>query len=288
MATQIELIKKYGLSIRGHSGQHLLADPNMQRKVVNLLDPQTDEKILEIGPGLGALTGEILRRGARLWAVEKDKRFVSILRKEFEDFIQSKKFTIFGEDFLKFDFHKVRDFKKTKLRVIGNLPYYITAPILFHLMDHRSLISEAVLTIQKEVADRLTASPGSKNYGRLTLALRYAAQAARPFDIPPACFTPKPEVVSSVLSLRFHTAASPLNAKEEKWLFHTIQTAFSQRRKMLLHLMIRNSKLKMTREEAAGILSSLNIPLKVRGEELLLKDFIALAKALKPFFERKG
>ena len=140
MSTQIELLKKYGLSVRGYAGQHILVDPNMQRKIVDLLDLKARERVLEIGPGLGALTGEILRRGAKLWAVEKDKQFASILKKEYRDFILSKRLSIFEGNFLEFDFQKLRGVGQGKINVIGNLPYYITAPILFHLLDGRVLI----------------------------------------------------------------------------------------------------------------------------------------------------
>jgi 16S rRNA (adenine1518-N6/adenine1519-N6)-dimethyltransferase len=166
--------------------------------------------------------------------------------------------------------------------VISNLPYYITAPILFHLFSFHSSISLAVLTMQKEVAARLLASPGTKDYGRLTLAVRYYADVKHAFDISPGCFTPKPGVDSSVVLLKFHPPSKLPKGVDEDFLFHLIQTAFSQRRKTLLHLLLKDNQIKISRDGLAAIFLKLAFPATIRGEELLLKDFMALAQALAP------
>lgn len=278
MPTQIELLKKHGLPIRGTMGQHLLIDPNMQRKIVDFLSPGPKDIILEIGPGLGALTGEILQRGASVIAIEKDKRFIPILQEELGGY--GTKFEIISGDVLETDFKKIPGRGRSRFKVISNLPYYITAPILLKLVSARSFFSEAVLTMQKEVAQRLAAFPGTKHYGRLTLAVRYGAEVEPGFDIPKTCFTPVPEVDSSVLRLAFHEGPQLLKPAEEKFLFDLIRTAFSQRRKTLLHVLVRDRQVGLAREALVSIFKALGFSETVRGEELLLKDFIALAKKL--------
>ena len=286
MTTQIELLKKYGLSVRGHLGQHLLIDPNMQRKIVDLLEISSKDFIFEIGPGLGAITQEILRRGARVLAVEKDKNFISILKEELSPF--KGKFKIAHEDILQFDLNKIASKTvRPPFKVISNLPYYITAPILFKLIESRKLFSKAVFTMQKEVAQRLFASPGSKDYGRFTLGIQYAASAKHAFDIPPSCFTPQPEVDSSVVELVFYPEARRLKKNDEIFLFELIQTAFSQRRKTFLNLLVHDSKIKLDREKILSIFESLGISATTRGEELLLKDYMNLAEKFKTLQSKK-
>ena len=317
MSTQIELLKKYSLPVRGVSGQHLLIDPNIQRKIVDLLELKPKDRVLEIGPGLGALTGEILRRGkAKVWAIEKDARFVEVLEREFASHLGRDLNVIHG-DILKWDLEKfirhpegpfarhseprrgeesLRPFASLRVtgrvgglrmtrtfKVISNIPYYITAPILFHLFSFHSRISLAVLTMQKEVAARLLASPGSKDYGRLTLAVRYHADVEHAFDISPGCFTPRPEVDSSVVILHFHPPSQLPRGVSEDFFFRLIQTAFSQRRKTLLHLLSKNGPVKISRGDLTALFSKLGLPITVRGEELLLKDYLALASGLTPF-----
>lgn len=278
MPTQIELLKKYGLSIRGNMGQHLLIDPNIQRKIAGLLDLKEGELVFEIGPGLGALTHEILERGAKIFAVEKDPRFVEILKSEYGG---NENFEVVNEDIIKFDFAQLqKKAKKKKIKAVSNLPYYITAPILFILAEHRELFSKAVVMMQKEVARRITASPGSKDYGRLTLALRYGADVRHAFDVPPPCFTPQPEVSSSVLELTFHAGKDLLPPEQEKAVFDLIELAFSQRRKTLLSILAHKSKVK-NREEIQKIFEKVGIKPSARGEELLFKDYLALSETLR-------
>jgi 16S rRNA (adenine1518-N6/adenine1519-N6)-dimethyltransferase len=278
MATQIELLKKHGLSVRGNMGQHLLIDPNIQKKIVDLLDLKAGETVLEIGPGLGALTGEMIRRGAKVIAVEKDARFVAILREEYDP----KALEVIEDDIIHFDFKKISERTgKKKIKVISNLPYYITAPILFRLADEKDMIAGAVLMMQKEVADRVMASPGSKDYGRLTLAVRYSAEVRHAFDVSRGCFTPQPEVSSSVLVFDFYPGKQLLEKETETRVFKLIELAFSQRRKTFLGIMSHDPKTGKKREELEKIFTKLGLKLTARGEELLFKDYLALEKELK-------
>lgn len=290
-ASQIALLKKYGLEIRGFRGQHVLIDPNVQKKIVALAAPRPGEWVLEIGPGLGALTGELLAAGASVLAVENDRRFCEILEGELGGDYPGRLWTE-NADVLKTSLDillvRARRFLKgrknskppSKLKVVSNLPYYITSPVLFWLIGNRARVELAILMMQKEVSDRLLAQPGERDYGRLTLALRYYAETCRAFEVSRNCFTPKPDVDSSVVVLDFHPASKFPKGLDENFLFHLVQTAFAGRRKTLLNQLSRDSKIGKPREELSGILQKLGLAEKVRGEELLLKDFIALALSL--------
>jgi len=304
--TQVALLRKYGLAVRGFKGQHLLVDPNIQRKIVELVDPQSGEWILEIGPGLGALTAELLAAGAFVIAIEKDKRFCEILEGELGQEYKDKLW-IENADVLKADLGKLlrraqsmavggaRSPRTTrgrgnpaptnkiqrKIKIVSNLPYYVTSPILFWLIDNRSFLEKAVLMMQKEVARRLLAQPGDKDYSRLTLGVRYYGEVHRAFDVSRNCFTPKPEVDSSVLTIDFHPVSKLPKGIEEDFLFHLIQVAFGARRKILLNRLSHDPEIEKSRDELLKVLKTLGIQENARGEELLLKDFINLAERLR-------
>jgi len=323
--TQIALLHKYGLAIRGFRGQHLLVDPNIQRKIVELVHPKPKEWILEIGPGLGALTGKILEAGAQVIAVEKDRRFCGILEAELG--AQSKgRLRIENADILKTDLTSLRGggkeiprpslrvprsgakqslglgtgsailseiaspakkrgglamTGKAGLKVVSNLPYYITSPVLFWLIENRARIEKAVLMMQREVANRLLAQPGEKDYGRLTLAVRYYADTHKAFHVSRNCFIPRPDVDSTVVTLEFHPSSKFPKGIDEDFLFHLIQTAFGARRKTLLNRLAGDPQIAKSRAELLELFGELKIPEKSRAEDLLLKDFIVLAGYLK-------
>lgn len=280
MPTQVELIKKYRLSVRGTSGRHILIDPNIPVKIAGLLELEKGDTVLEIGPGLGALTRHLLDHPVRLIAVEKDERFVQILKNELP---RKNSFKLIHGDFLEWDGRlllKDVSFKKGKVKVVSNLPYYITAPILLRLGEWRPFLSRAVLMMQREVARRLVAFPGSKDYGRLTLAVRFAAQVRHAFGVSPSCFTPAPEVDSSVVVLEFQEPSRESAQVDEKALFRLIQTAFSQRRKTLIHLLARDAGIRMTREKLLDVFEKLGWGKDIRGEELSLGNFVELTKIL--------
>ena len=279
MLTQIELLKKYGLRIRGHLGQHLLMDPNTIRKIVDALDLQAGDRVFEIGPGLGAVTQEILRRGFPLLAVETDKKFVEILTTELAPEYAGN-FTLVHADILKSDPTKlIRDWagQSAKIKVIGNLPYYISTPILFHLIEHAEIFSSAVMMLQKEVAARLTAKAGDEDYGRLSVTSCLYGATEFLFDVSPRCFLPPPEVTSRVVRYTFLKNPKP---GHEKFLLEIINIAFSQRRKTLLSLLAHDLQPKRDRRDLERILVELGVALKVRGETLSLEQFMNLAKAL--------
>ena len=279
MLTQIELLKKYNLRIRGHLGQHLLMDPNTIRKIVDALDLQPGEHVFEIGPGLGVVTQEVLRRGHPLLAVETDKKFVEILTQELLP-EHPDRFRLIQGDILKSDpTQMIREWAGSgaKVKVIGNLPYYISTPILFHLIEHAEVFSSAVMMLQKEVAARLTAKAGDDDYGRLSVTSRFYGETEFLFDVSPKCFLPPPEVTSRVVRYVFRSNLKPGG---EKFLLEIVRVAFSQRRKTLLSLLIHNLKPEHGRKDLERIFEKLGFSSKVRGEILSLEQFILLSEAL--------
>lgn len=276
MLSQIQLLKKYGLSVRGFRGQHLLVDENIQRKFVSLVAPKPGETIVEIGPGLGAMTERLLESGAHVIAIEQDGRFVDILKGELgRDF---KKLTVVKDDILKVNLKKYVTSKST-LKVVGNIPYYITSEILLYLIDQRHAIDSAYLTVQREIADRIFAQPGTKAYGRLTLLIRFYADASRAFEISRHCFSPKPKVDSSVFELRFRRSLPA--TVDEQLLFDVIRFGFGRRRKNILNALTDGFSSKMSREEIKLLLDKAQIPERTRAEELMLKDFLRLTETLR-------
>ena len=273
--SQIELLKKYNLSIRGVSGQHLLVDGNIQRKIVACIQPKKGETILEIGPGLGALTEHLLKSGAKVIAVEQDGAFVKILETELGS--RYKTLKLVCADILKVDLKKYCP-PRSKLKVVGNIPYYITSQILLHLIKYRTMISRAFLTIQSEVADRVLALPGTKAYGRLSILAGFYADVCRSVEISRNCFVPKPEVDSTTIGLTFHqTIPEEIN---EKLFFDLVKAAFGKRRKNILNEVASGYPGKRTKAEVKACLDEAKIKESARAEDLTLHDFTRLSQAI--------
>ena len=278
MQRQLELLKKYEIEVKGIRGQHFLIDPNIQRKIVEAVDLRPGETVVEIGPGLGALTGLLLESGVNVIAIETDPRFCDILKSEYGP--EFKNLTVIHNDVLKTDFGKLLPKKRSKhvkIKVVGNLPYYITSPILFLLASNRHIIDEAVIMVQKEIAERLLAQPGSKDYSRLTLFTRFYAEVFREFNVSRGCFSPRPKIDSSVIKLTFRQKDIPTN---ETLLFEIIKHAFGHRRKNIANALGYGLKEIYSKEAIETALKKAGISLKVRGEELLMKDFLKLTETL--------
>ncbi len=241
-------------------GQNYLNDKNTIEKIARIFAPQKNDSVIEIGPGLGALTAEIHNKVKNYAAVEIDKRVIKTLNEKFPGV------TILNADFLKTDFGIIPF--PPEYRVIGNIPYNITAPILFRLIEYNSLFYDALLMVQYEVAERLTASPNSKQYGLLTVILNYFADVKLEFKISPNVFYPKPKVSSAIISLKF-TERNP-KVEEKKLFIALVKAAFATRRKTLRNS-LKNSIFK----------SYLNLDLPVnlnkRAEDLTVNDFVNLS-----------
>lgn len=255
-------------------GQNFLVDANLARKMVAALKAAPGEPVLEIGPGTGALTRFLLEVCETLTAVEIDQRLVPGLREQFGDRLE-----LIHADILNVDLTTLSETKGARLVVLGNLPYYASSPILFHLIKHRAAIDRAVVTLQQEVVERCAAKPGTKVYGSLTVQIALAAQVKKLFTLSPHAFRPRPKVASAVMLLDF-TRPAPLAPKSAAMLEKVLRAAFGQRRKQ-----IHNSlAAAFGTETAARMLAAAGIDPRARAETLSPETFVHLADL---FFEQR-
>ncbi len=252
---------------RKRFGQNFLRDTSVIEKILGAIAPQPGQHIVEIGPGEGALTRDLLASGAQITAVEIDKDLVPQLLLRFG---LSDNFKIIQADALTHDFSHMRE-DREKLRIVGNLPYNISTPLLFHLLGYARQITDMHFMLQKEVVQRMAATPGSNHYGRLSVMLQYACRVTPLFTVPPGAFYPAPRVDSAVLRLQ-PWEQLPHPAVDSKLLGHVVNTAFQQRRKTL-----RNALKGIISEDA---LTSLKIDSKMRPENLSLADYVAISNAI--------
>ncbi len=251
---------------RKRFGQNFLHDQGIISRIISSINPAAEDHLLEIGPGQGALTRPLAASGARLDCVELDRDLAAYLQKEFAD---SSRVTIYQHDILKFDLHQLTT-SPGQLRIIGNLPYNISTPVLFTLLQQHSLIRDMTFMLQLEVVQRMAASAGDKNYGRLSLMLQYYCEVIHLFNVPSAAFTPRPKVSSAIVKLVPHKQF-PVQAKDPAWLQIVIRTAFNQRRKTL-----KNSLKAIISDE---LLASLPIDGSLRPENLTLADYVLISDA---------
>ncbi len=277
----LSVIKKHKVRPKKKLGQNFLIDDNIRRKLCDAVGADRDDTVLEVGPGCGSLTSILSENVKRLIAVEKDETCIPVLEEEIGK--NNPSFEIFNESILDFDFTRLELDKP--LRIIGNLPYYITTKILFHLIENRSMIHSAVLTMQKEVADRIIAKPGNRSYGRLSVSLRYSSKVEKLFDIKPNCFYPAPEVTSSVLRFTF---LDPLDSINEDLLYDVIRALFEQRRKSIVNPLTLVKLYKISKPEAKSILQDCGVDAKKRAEDLILDDFLAITKEIELRRNRLG
>jgi 16S rRNA (adenine1518-N6/adenine1519-N6)-dimethyltransferase len=249
-------------------GQHFLHDHGVVQRILDAFDPQPGETLVEIGPGPGALTRPLLERCTTLHVVELDRDLAAHLRTGFPP----AQLAVHEADALKFDFCSLVP-EGGRLRIIGNLPYNISTPLLFHLLEQRHCIGDMLFMLQKEVVDRMAAAPGGKDYGRLSVMLQWQLRVEKLFDVPPGAFTPPPKVDSSVVRLVPH-ALAPVQVRDAAAFAQVVRAAFAQRRKTLRN----NLKGLMP----AATLESLGIDPQRRAETLTLVEFAAVANALPP------
>ena len=252
---------------RKRFGQNFLHDHNIIYNILSSLQAKPGEHWVEIGPGMGALTEPLLNLGLRLDVVELDRDLVSLLKDKFK---QHANLEIFSADALRFDFSALVKYNE-KLRIIGNLPYNISTPLMFHLLDNAQCIDDMHFMLQKEVVDRICAAPGTKKYGRLSVMMQYYCATELLFDVPPESFDPAPKVMSAIVRLVPHQQP-PVEVNDITMLNRVVVQAFSQRRKTL-----RNSLKKLIEEDA---IIALNIDPTLRAEALSLADFAKLSNLL--------
>ncbi len=272
-----EILRKHNIHPKKRLGQNFIIDNNIIDKIYRAAEINDSDYILEIGAGLGTLTEQLVKKCFYLWAVECDKKLCDVLNQELINY--SSKIDIIPHSILDVDISKIA--KERKIKVCGNVPYYITTKILFHLVEYRDYIDYAVLTIQKELAERLLASPGTKTYGRLTVSLRFFATLDKLFEIKPNSFFPAPDVTSVVIKLKFrHILPQDINIT----LFSNIVEAlFQERRKNIQNSLCLLKSKRITKELAKEILDGCEIDRKKRAEQLMLKDFLALTRFISKY-----
>ena len=271
------LLPRLGLRPKKTLGQNFLVHPHQARRIVDALEPGQDETVVEIGAGLGALTVHLARAARRVVALERDPALARFLREEI--FPEAPEVTVLCQDVLKFDFLGFSRETGRPLAVVGNLPYQITSPLLFKLLEQRQALSRAVLMMQQEVGARLMAKPGTKDYGVLTVLLRHDFAIQRLFTLGPANFYPPPQVDSVVLLLTPAAASPP--ARDRDLLARVVKAAFGQRRKTLNNtLTARAEGFGLEPEQLRAIFADLNIDPKRRGETLSLAEFVAVSNKI--------
>ncbi len=266
-----------GLRPKKGLGQNFLTDESVLLDIVAAAEPDSDTCVLEIGPGMGVLTRELAKTAGKVVAVEVDTTILPILKKNLSEF---QNVTVVNEDILKVDLDALFDehFGNRNVKVVANLPYYITTPIIMKLLENRR-ISSVVVMIQREVAQRLAAQAGTKDYGAITLAVQYRSRVELVRDVPPEAFLPAPKVWSSVVRLKL-LDEPPVSVKNEAHFFQLIKGAFSQRRKTFVNSVGNYPPLQTSKEAVKEVLQQLGIPEDIRGEALDLSAYAQISDAL--------
>lgn len=274
------IMKKYGIYANKSLGQNFLIDDNVVKSIADSANISDEDLVIEIGPGLGTLTNELLQRAKKVIAVELDTRMIKILEDRFALY---KNLEIINNDILKVDLNTIINNEKKSngiknVKIVANLPYYITTPIIMKLLEDGGDYESITVMIQKEVADRLCEIPGGKQSGAITYSVYYYAEATKILKVSREAFIPSPEVDSEVINLKIRKEA-PVKVNSEEKLFKVIKYAFMQRRKTLINALSKCELFK-DKEQLRQILNELNINEKVRGEELTLQDFADIVNQL--------
>jgi 16S rRNA (adenine1518-N6/adenine1519-N6)-dimethyltransferase len=272
------VLKKYGFSFRKKYGQNFLIDESVLEGIIDTAEITKDDFVLEIGPGIGTLTQYLATYAGRVCAVEIDRALLPIL----EDTLSGwDNVTVLNADILKTDIRAIAEEENggAPLKVCANLPYYITTPILMGLFESGAPFSQLTVMVQKEVAERMIAEPGSKTYGALSLAVRYYTDPEISFIVEPESFMPRPKVESAIVHMKRHSTP-PVSVKDEKMLFDVIRASFNERRKTLQNGIANYAGFSYSKEQVGEALDKCGIERTVRGEKLSLEEFARLADVL--------
>ena len=274
----IEIIQKYNFNFQKKFGQNFLIDSHVLNKIIAGAGVTKDDFVLEIGPGIGTLTQYLCEAAGKVFAVEIDKNLLPILE---ETLAPYDNVTVINEDILKLDLNAIAsEYNGGKpIKVVANLPYYITTPIIMGLFEAHVPLENLTVMVQKEVAKRMEAGPGTKDYGALSLAVQYYAEPYIVANVPCNCFMPRPNVDSAVIRLTRHEQM-PVAVKDEAQMFKMVRAAFNQRRKTLVNSLNNSPELNFTKEEIQNALAEMNLSATVRGEALTLEQFAALSDLL--------
>ena len=275
----IAVLNRYGFDFKKKFGQNFLIDENVVEKIVREAGVTKDDFVVEVGPGIGTMTQILCENAREVVAVEIDKKLIPILTEDTLSYYDN--VTVINEDILKLDIKKLADEKNEgrPIKVVANLPYYITTPIIMGLFESHVPLDSITIMVQKEVADRMQCGPGTKDYGALSLAVQFYARPKVVLNVPASCFMPRPNVDSAVIRLeRFKTP--PVDVKNEHLMFKIIRASFNQRRKTLQNGLKNSNLVTATKEDIVDAIREVGLPETIRGEALTLEQFAGLANVL--------
>lgn len=279
----IEVIQKYEFAFQKKFGQNFLIDTHVLDKIISAAEITKDDLVVEIGPGIGTMTQYLACAAREVVAIEIDKMLIPILQDTLSAYDNV---TIINEDVLKVDLNNLAQEKNggRPVKVVANLPYYITTPIIMGLFENHVPLHSITVMVQKEVADRMRMGPGTKDYGALSLAVQYYAEPYLVANVPQNCFMPRPKIGSAVIRLTVHEKP-PVTVGDEKLMFRLIRASFNQRRKTLANGLNNSTELSYSKEQIAAAIEKLGVSPSIRGEALTLKEFALLTDI---FLEMEG
>ena len=281
----IAVLKEHQFTFQKKYGQNFLIDPRVLDKIIDAAEIGPDDFVLEIGPGIGTMTQYLCERAGQVCAVEIDRKLIPILQDTLKEYDNVE---IIHNDILKVDIGRIVEEENggKPIKVVANLPYYITTPIIMTLFEKEVPLSSVTVMVQKEVAARMQAGPGSKDYGALSLAVRYYAQPYIAAFVPPNCFIPRPAVGSAVIRLTRHKER-PVMVEDPAFMFKIIRGSFNQRRKTLQNGLYNSQELRIPKEKVVEALEAMDLPPNIRGEKLTLDQFARLSDLLCPDDENR-
>lgn len=275
-----EIIKKYEFAFKKNFGQNFLVDQHVLDKIINSADVTEEDVIIEIGPGIGTLTSALAKHAKKVIAVEIDNTLIPILEDTLSNYSNIE---IINEDILKVDINKIaQENNGSKIKIVANLPYYITTPIIMNILENELPVESITVMIQKEVASRMSAKSGTKEYGSLSLVVQYFSEPYLVANVPRNCFMPRPNVDSAVIRLTT-LKSHPVEVENKEEFFALIKIAFSQRRKTLLNCIYNSKEFSFDKEKISIILVESGFDPNIRGEKLELKDFEILSKTINKY-----
>lgn len=272
-----EIIRKYNIRLTKSLGQNFLTDINIVKKIVDSADVTEDDVIIEVGPGIGTMTLELAKRAKKVIAIEIDKRLIPVLEDSLSNFSNVQ---IINMDVMKVDINAIiSENEGSNIKIVANLPYYITTPIIMKFLEEETNVDIMVFMIQKEVAQRIVAQPGRKDYGSLSVAVQYYSKPEKVFDVSPHCFVPQPDVDSTVIKLVINKQP-PVELLDKSMFFKTVKCSFAQRRKTLINALYNSGGFNESKEQIKEILKDIGIDEKARGETLSIQQFAMLSNLL--------
>lgn len=275
----IAVLQKYNFNFQKKFGQNFLIDTHVLDKIIRSAGITKDDFVLEIGPGIGTMTQYLCENAREVVAVEIDKNLIPILEDTLSEYDNV---SVINEDILKVDLNKLAQEKNggKPIKVVANLPYYITTPIIMGLFESHVPVASITVMVQKEVADRMQEGPGSKEYGALSLAVQYYANPEIVANVPPNCFMPRPKVGSAVIRLTCHEEP-PVQVEDENLMFRIIRASFNQRRKTLVNGLNNSPEISLPKEVIAEAIAEMELSPSIRGEALSLEQFAQLSNIIK-------